>query len=252
MGSVQRCVYLVSAQVGVKLDGGQSEVEEEDGVAIVLNSQLEVDMLEFYPQIRGLFTLAQRESRFNLASSLTLREGPINCEASLDLLVSRPNPPRPRHAENFFLFLPILPTFCLIRLLYHPSEQSIILHKLSSKPIKRFGRLAPSLLTAGAAARSLAHLLSFDSIKCCTVVGFGGRFWNAGMTTRFHFHFCLQDMFRFNENITITTPFSGLLQLEIGLNPAILVDKGVYNFALDAKWRSYSDWHTVRSRTYVS
>ncbi|XP_035714329.1 uncharacterized protein LOC110858253 isoform X2 [Folsomia candida] len=135
----QAVAWINEQQVGVKLDGGQSEVEEEDGVAIVLNSQLEVDMLEFYPQIRGLFTLAQRESRFNLASSLTLREGPINCEASLDLL----------------------------------------------------------------------------------------------------------DMFRFNENITITTPFSGLLQLEIGLNPAILVDKGVYNFALDAKWRSYSDWHTA-------
>lgn len=56
-------------------------------VAIVRNLEIEIDTV-VYPTIRGTFHLEQRESKFNLATSLLLREGPINVEATLNLLVS--------------------------------------------------------------------------------------------------------------------------------------------------------------------
>jgi len=80
--------HIVDFQVGYKLEGGKSEVEEADVAAVILNSQLEIDTI-VYPTIRSTFTFAQRESKFNLGLSLLLREGPINVAAELHLLVSR-------------------------------------------------------------------------------------------------------------------------------------------------------------------
>jgi len=52
-----------------------------------MHSQLEIDTI-VYPTIRGVFSLTTREARFNVAASLTLKEGPINIEGQLDLLVN--------------------------------------------------------------------------------------------------------------------------------------------------------------------
>jgi hypothetical protein len=73
--------------VGYKVEGGRSEVEEADGVALLTNAQAEVDT-GVYPTIRSTFTFAQREAKFNLGLSLLLREGPINVSGELHLLVS--------------------------------------------------------------------------------------------------------------------------------------------------------------------
>lgn len=55
----------------------------------------------------------------------------------------------------------------------------------------------------------------------------------------------MQDVFRFNEKIRITTPYPGLFQLDIDLNPAIVRHEGLYNLGAQAKWRSGSDWDEV-------
>ena len=73
--------------MGYKVEGESSEQDEEDGVAKIMNAQVELD-LAVYPTIRGTLSFAQREEKFNLASSLLLREGPINVSAELHLLVS--------------------------------------------------------------------------------------------------------------------------------------------------------------------
>ncbi|CAL8109862.1 unnamed protein product [Orchesella dallaii] len=50
------------------------------------------------------------------------------------------------------------------------------------------------------------------------------------------------DVLRFNERVLITTPYPGLFELEINLNPAIVVDRDLYNLGLHSKWRSGSTW----------
>jgi len=66
------------------------------------------------------------------------------------------------------------------------------------------------------------------------------------------FLFCLflksqQDVLRFNERILITTPYPGLFELEINLNPAIVIrnEQKVYNLGVHSKWRSGSNWEEV-------
>lgn len=58
----------------------------------------------------------------------------------------------------------------------------------------------------------------------------------------------LKDVLRFNEKILITTPYPGLFQLEINLNPAIVHDQELYNFGMHSKWRSGSKWEEVMYR----
>ncbi|CAG7726200.1 unnamed protein product [Allacma fusca] len=131
----QAVAWVNDTKAGYKFEGEKSEVDEEAVLAIIWNAQVELDVI-VYPTIRTTMSLAQRETKFNLAGSILVREGPINVSAELDLL----------------------------------------------------------------------------------------------------------DVFCFNEKITITTPFPGLVELEINLNPAIFPSDQVYNIGVNTKWRSGSDW----------
>lgn len=68
------------------MEGGHSEVEEGAIVAVITNSQIEIDTL-IYPTVRSTFNLVQKETKYNLGLSLLLREGPINMSVELHLLV---------------------------------------------------------------------------------------------------------------------------------------------------------------------